>query len=210
MNISLAPKCSVIQTRKNAVVRRHFGLGGPQHVCEVGVGDTSLCHVSKWVGNTRVTLVDANPICCRACRKLLSPAVVHWVAIVGWEHKEPDVTLRIARPSSLFGSGYVDGVDSPHLQQGGTKLKHFIVVPAATFDKIDDGTIDYLTVDIEGSEIHVVSQMVSRPKIVFVEMNSNVYTNPHTEEIKRIMEERGYIRLTGLQIGSDWGWRLEQ
>ena len=42
-----------------------------------------------------------------------------------------------------------------------------ISVEAKTFDKIDDGTIELLSVDIEGGEWFVLKYLLSRPRSYF-------------------------------------------
>ncbi len=51
-------------------------------------------------------------------------------------------------------------------------------VKAVTFDEIDDGTIDLLSIDIEGGEWFVIKHMKSKPKVISIETHGAMYTNP--------------------------------
>ena len=65
-------------------------------------------------------------------------------------------------------------------------------VEAVTFDRIDDGTIDLLSVDTEGSEWFVLKHMTSRPKVISIETHGAGYLNPNIAEIEGWMRRNGY------------------
>lgn len=67
-------------------------------------------------------------------------------------------------------------------------------VECRTFDELDDGTIDLLSVDTEGSEWYVVQNLVSRPVVVSVETHGKSYLNPYYGEISGWMAAHGYER----------------
>jgi len=67
-----------------------------------------------------------------------------------------------------------------------------ISVEAVTFDAIDDGTIDLLSVDIEGGEWFVIKHMISRPAVVSVETHGKRYLNSHLKEILGFFNDAGY------------------
>ena len=67
-----------------------------------------------------------------------------------------------------------------------------IRVNASTFNTLDDGTIDVLSVDTEGSEWWVIKHLVSRPAVVSVETHGGAYVNPFLAEIETWMKEQGY------------------
>lgn len=81
-----------------------------------------------------------------------------------------------------------------------------VVVEGKPFWEVDDGTIDLLTVDTEGSEWGVLATMRSRPKVIAVEMTGpRDYVNPNARRIVDWMKMNRY-RLWG-RWGSDWAWR---
>ena len=61
------------------------------------------------------------------------------------------------------------------------------------FDEIDDGTIDLLSVDVEGSEWYVIKNLVSRPAVISVETHGALYSNPNLEKITGWMKNNDYI-----------------
>lgn len=67
-------------------------------------------------------------------------------------------------------------------------------VECRTFDELDDGTIDLLSVDTEGSEWYVVKKLVSRPVVISVETHGKSYLNPYYGEISAWMAASGYER----------------
>ena len=67
-----------------------------------------------------------------------------------------------------------------------------LVVPAERFDSIDDGTIELLSIDIEGSEWYVIKHMKSRPVVISVETHGKLYINPFMQEIDTWMQVHDY------------------
>ena len=66
-------------------------------------------------------------------------------------------------------------------------------VDAVTFNEIDDGSIDLLSIDIEGGEWFVIKHMVSRPLVLSIETHGAMYTNPYINEINQWMSENNYV-----------------
>lgn len=182
-------------------------LGTPHHVCEIGVGLPKLCHVHNWIGKCLVTLIDANPQCCKRCVEVWGDAVqVRHFAIVN----DDRTTVKLVGPGPIAcGSNYVEGIDAPAKQMGDDK--HWtpcLEVPACKFRKLDHGNFDYITIDIEGCELYVLQAMISRPKVIFAEMLlPRHYQNPNVHEICAWMQDNGYTRRELKEpIGSDWCW----
>jgi hypothetical protein len=69
------------------------------------------------------------------------------------------------------------------------------VVEARTFDQIDDGTIDLLSVDVEGSEWFVLKHMTSRPSVISIETHGSLYRNPFFDQISEWMKANNYVLL---------------
>lgn len=67
-----------------------------------------------------------------------------------------------------------------------------INVEAKTFDEIDDGTIDLLSVDIEGGEWFVIKHLKSKPGVISIETHWKNYSNPYLKEIYGWMNKHGY------------------
>ena len=66
------------------------------------------------------------------------------------------------------------------------------VADAKTFDQIDNGNIDLLSIDIEGGEWFVIKHMTSKPTVISLETHGGAYVNPYTSEILSWMNENGY------------------
>ena len=92
-------------------------------------------------------------------------------------------------------NSFVYGVNSPILQSDNDNL--FIdkrtKVLAHSFKEFDRGDIDFLFLDMEGSEWFVLQNLVSLPKVIIVELVAGEYINPFVFEIKKWLKEKGYI-----------------
>jgi len=67
-------------------------------------------------------------------------------------------------------------------------------VECRKFDELDDGSIDLLSVDTEGSEWYVLKYIKSRPLVISVETHGKSYVNPFFKEITGWMAANGYER----------------
>ena len=63
---------------------------------------------------------------------------------------------------------------------------------ARLFSEIDDGTIDLLSVDTEGSEWFVIKHMTSRPAVISIETHGGMYVNPFLDKLQQWMNENNY------------------
>ncbi len=79
--------------------------------------------------------------------------------------------------------------DNYHIQQEDT-----FTVECRKFDELDDGTIDLLSIDTEGSEWYVLKYLKSRPLVISVETHGKSYLNPFFREITDWMNTNGYER----------------
>jgi FkbM family methyltransferase len=66
-------------------------------------------------------------------------------------------------------------------------------VRCTTFDTLDDGSIDLISIDTEGSEWYVIKYLKSRPAVISVETHGAVYVNPKITEIETWMADNGYV-----------------
>lgn len=65
-------------------------------------------------------------------------------------------------------------------------------VESKLFSDFDDGTIDLISIDVEGGEWFVLETMVSRPTVISLETHGRRYTNPHLDKIEQWMKENRY------------------
>lgn len=100
------------------------------------------------------------------------------------------VTLVNAGPST-----YVKGLRSPAVVNDGLIEESASIqrVACITFDEIDDGSIDYLRVDTEGSEWCVIENLVSRPRLIVLELFGKRYINPYKRQIRSWLSTEGYM-----------------
>jgi FkbM family methyltransferase len=71
-------------------------------------------------------------------------------------------------------------------------VKDSISVYAKQFSELDPGDIDLISIDIEGSDWFVLSDMVSHPAIISIETHGAIYINPYLSDIKEWMNKHGY------------------
>ena len=64
---------------------------------------------------------------------------------------------------------------------------------AKLFSEIDDGTIDLISIDTEGSEWFVIKNMKSRPTVISIETHGGMYVNPYLGDLLNWMLENDYI-----------------
>lgn len=98
---------------------------------------------------------------------------------------------------------YVEGVESPATSGFGyiPKESDLIEVDAITFDQFDDGTIDMLDLDMEGSEWFAIQKMISRPRVIVIETGN--HDHPNMIEINSWMQENSYAEF-GHQDGNSF------
>ena len=163
-----------------------------RHACEVGVYLPDTSNVRGWIAaGVRTTLVEASPDIAEQCRRAYGHhghVTIHAVAV-----SDVPGTLRLYRAgASTFAAGLPS---SPAVVNDGYQPREgdAFDVEAVTFDVIDDGTIDLLSIDVEGGEWYVLRHMRSRPAVVSIETGRGRYRNPFMADIERWMRQNGYI-----------------
>lgn len=161
------------------------------HACEVGVYLPEQSNVLGWIeSGVRTTLVECDPGIATALRTRFGsmPHVrLEEVAVAD----EPGVLTMYRAGASTFGSNVPK---SPALINDGFEIapEKTFEVPAVTFDTIDDGTIDLLSIDIEGGEWFVLRHLTSRPTVISLETHGKRYVNPYLAEIQAWLRAEGY------------------
>ena len=165
-----------------------------KQVCEVGVFLPEMSNILDFIvkDRTRTMLVEPDPKCIGAIRTYfrdypnmtLQPVAVY-------DHH--GVLELVQREASTFVS------DLPYSPAQINDRYHNIKedkfeVPCVTFDEIDDGAIDLLSVDTEGSEWYVLKNLKSRPKVISIETHGKSYVNPFLKEISAWIKDNGYDR----------------
>ncbi len=163
----------------------------PLHVAEVGVYKPQTSNIYDFIkAEIRTTLVEPDPRSIQQIKEHfagLTNISLHEVAIFD---REGELEL-VQREASTFVS---ELKSSPAILNDGYTVadKDKFVVRALPFEKIDDGSIDLLSVDVEGAEWFVIKTMRSRPALISLETHGAAYVNPYSSEIKDWMHENGY------------------
>jgi len=163
-----------------------------KHVAEVGVYLPQTSNIGAFTKEgIKSTFVEADPSSIEAIKKYfknMENVHIHPVAVFD---KSGSVEL-VQRKAST----YLKVLDSsPAIINDEYSLdnKDTFTVDAVTFNEIDDGSIDLLSIDIEGGEWFVIKHMTSRPLVLSIETHGAMYINPYIDEIKQWMSENGYI-----------------
>jgi FkbM family methyltransferase len=164
----------------------------PTHVAEVGVYYPETSNVLGFIEEDEIkaTLVEANPICVKAIQDYFSGRKN--VEIFPYAITDKPGTMALYNRNA---SSYLSGLEkSPALvnDQYEENEKDKFYVEAKLFSDVDDGSIDLLAIDIEGSEWFVLKNLKSKPGIISVETHGKHYTNPFIKEIQSWMKEYGY------------------
>lgn len=177
-----------VQTLCRKLDERGFA---PRHVAEVGVFRPENCNVHDYIQRgVCTTLVEPDPASIAAIRAAfgdLPHVTLHAVAV--FDHSG-EIEL-VQRAASTFARVLPQ---SPSLVNDAYEVRpeDTFTVAATTFDHIDDGTIDLLSIDIEGGEWFVIKHMASRPRVISLETHGAAYTNPYLPEIEVWMRRNGY------------------
>jgi len=164
----------------------------PKHVAEVGVWNPETSNVFDYIeAGVRTTLVEPDPESIRRIEEKFGgkPNVtLHTVAAYDFEG-----TLELSqRDASTFVSALESSpaiVNDDYVVDEADQFS----VNCTTFDTIDDGSIDLISIDTEGSEWYVLKYIQSRPDVISIETHGAAYTNPFINEIKSWMAANDYV-----------------
>lgn len=160
------------------------------HVCEVGVYLPQTSNIINFIKDgVRATLVEADPETVEKIKKYFSGYAVHVEPVAVWD-TSGTITLSKAAASTFVTQLEVSPAiinDKYQVSDSNT-----FEVPCKVFSEIDDGTIDLLSVDIEGGEWYVVKHLKSRPKVISIETHGKYYVNPFIKQIEMWMQTENY------------------
>lgn len=163
----------------------------PKQICEVGVylpQESNVLHFIKKGIST--TLVEADPNYMQQCKDYFSDyPKVNYVEAAVYDKKG---TIELCRKAS---STFISSLDSsPALINDGYQVsdEDKFTAKSITFDEVDNGNIDLLSVDIEGAEWYVIKHMTSRPPVISLETHGKYYINSKIQEISAWMAKNDY------------------
>lgn len=164
----------------------------PSHAAEVGVYHPETSNIYNYISNnTRCTLIEPDPDSIKRINehfkqrqniKLYTVALCDHVGSV-------DLIQRGASTFSSAISSSPSIVNDRYIVNDTDKF----TVEATTFDRIDDGSIDLISIDIEGGEWFVIKHMTSRPDVISVETHGAAYINPYIAEIRDWVRSNSYV-----------------
>jgi FkbM family methyltransferase len=164
------------------------------HVCEVGVFLPEMSNILDFIvkDRLRTTLVEPDTRSIAAIREYFRD--YNNVTLLPYAVYEYHGVLELVqRNASTFVSTLPYSPaqinDNYDIRQEDT-----FTVECRKFDELDEGSIDLLSVDTEGSEWYVLKYMKSRPLVISVETHGKSYVNPFFKEITGWMAANGYER----------------
>jgi len=163
----------------------------PEHAAEVGVYHPETSNIYNYIiQGIKCTLVEPDQKSVELIKNHFSdfPNLNLYPVAVYDYNGEISLVQRLA---STFVS---ELTNSPAIINDGYKMQESdkFVVECKTFDQIDDGSIDLLSLDVEGSEWYVIKHMVSRPKVISIETHGAIYVNPFLNKILEWMKKNDY------------------
>ena len=162
-----------------------------QHVCEVGVYLPETSNIIDFIKDgIRATLVEADNATVKKIQNYFEGYNIQIFPVAVYNYTGI-ITLSKAAASTFV----TELKSSPAIVNDQYKIsdENTFEVPCMVFSDIDDGTIDLISIDIEGCEWYVIEYMKSRPAVISVETHGKYYTNPFISEIKNWMLRENYI-----------------
>jgi len=163
----------------------------PMHVAEVGVHLPEMSNVLDFIREgIRTTLVEPDPAMGRRIRTYFADQPLVTLHEVAASDEMGTIELVQRGPSTFMRQLAL----SPALanDQYTIRPEDCFTVAAVPFSQLDDGTIDLLSVDIEGGEWFVVKHLRSRPAVISLETHSKFYDNPFLPQILGWMARNQY------------------
>jgi len=167
------------------------------HVCEVGCFLPDTIQSKQFLGtHVKTTLIEPNPKAFKKLQESLGDYKNVHLLNVAITDQGGQVKMY-NRWDDADASCFVDSEFSPAIvnDQYVKNDEDSFMVDSVSFDKIDNGNIDVLSVDTEGHEWFVIKNMKSRPKFIILETHGQSYINPYINNITMWMNQNGYVVL---------------
>lgn len=174
----------------------------PKNIWEIGVGLLQCCKTYPFI-NVGIPV------------KMFEPVESHYQEIAGAVINIPHVDLNNVALSDYDGQigfylmgerSFAEGIMSPEAAASlanNLSLDRLpkVSVPCCKISHFDYGQIDVCFMDVEGCEWKILSQMVSRPRVIRLEIGIDVehsaktrsYVTPDFDKIMAWMDDNGYF-----------------
>lgn len=163
----------------------------PKHVAEIGVWHPNTSNVYRYIQDgIKTTLIEPDPESIKLIKSEFnnkSNVSLHEVALCDFNGQVDLYKRQSSTFVSLLPSSPAMVNDNADLQ----KTDKF-TAEAILFSGIDDGTIDLISIDTEGSEWFVIKNMISRPAVISIETHGGIYINPYLSELLNWMHDHNY------------------
>ncbi len=162
-----------------------------KHVCEVGVYLPETSNIIDFIKEgVKATLVEADPDTVVKIKDYFEGYPIEVVPVAVWDSNGIIKLSKAAASTFVTQLQSSPAIVNDHYQ---VSEENTFEVPCRKFSEIDDGTIDLLSVDIEGGEWYVIKHLVSRPQVISIETHGKYYTNPFIKEIEAWMKKEDYV-----------------
>jgi FkbM family methyltransferase len=162
-----------------------------KHVCEVGVYLPETSNIIDFIKDgIKTTLVEADAITNEKIKIYFKDYNIQLFPVAVWDYNG---TIKLSKAAA---STFVTQLESSPAIINDKYIineENTFEVPCKVFSDIDDGTIDLLSIDIEGCEWYVIKHLKSRPNVISVETHGKYYTNPFINEIINWVQKENYI-----------------
>ncbi len=161
-------------------------------VAEVGVYKPETSNILDYIKlGTTAILVEPDPASIQEIETVFAGyqnITLHKVAVFDYCG---EVELSQCKASTFISSL----PDSPAITNDKYKITEGekFIAPCVTFDQIDPGDIDLLSIDIEGAEWYVLKNLTSLPNVISIETHGKFYKNPFLKEITNFLNEKQYV-----------------
>lgn len=162
-----------------------------RHVVEVGVYKPETANILGFIKEgVFCTLFEANPNTAKEIYDEFYDKYnieVHSVALSSFKG-----TIKLYDAGA---SSFCETIDCSPAVMHDKKSKdilNYMEVQSEVFSTFDKGDIDILSIDIEGGEWDVINDMISRPKVICIEIQSRNYINPQIQKITQWLEDNNY------------------
>jgi FkbM family methyltransferase len=161
------------------------------HVCEVGVYLPETSNILDFIlEGVKTTLVEPDPKNVKAIEEYFKTNKN--VSLFPYAIFEYNGVIELSqRASSTFVTSLKSSpalVNDHYIRNENDTFE----VECKTFDAIDDGSIDLLSVDTEGCEWYVIKNIKSGPNVISIETHGKSYVNSFINEISDWFQNQHY------------------